>query len=68
MCAQVEAEDSLPAVAFPYSLLSVVLVFLVLGPEGILSIWGSPVGSGKMSHLLTVLTELVRLFDGFTDV
>lgn len=25
-------------------------------------------GSGKKSHLLAVLTELVRLFDGVTDV
>ena len=38
-----------------------------LHQEGILSIWGSLVGSGKM-HLLAVLTDLARLFDGFTDV
>lgn len=38
-----------------------------LHQEGILSIWGSLVGSGKM-RLLAVLTDLARPFDGFTDV
>lgn len=51
VCAQVEAEDSLPAVAFPYSLLSVVLVFLVLGPERILSIWVSS-HSQRYRHII----------------